>query len=145
MDKKHFVKTVAILVTVLSKMTSLWYVYVFTDLYLLCIYIAIRNEKIVWKRRPYCWYFWLNLEYLRLNLYGLAVQSIYQNSEKWQLLWGIVQGKWLWGCFSHVLLLWPWSQGFWDSSEDCYRSKRISQMLLVCYNLLNSQNIPINW
>ena len=30
------------------------------------------------------------------------------------------------------------------SSEDCYRSKRLSQMLLVCYSLLNSQNISIN-
>ena len=30
------------------------------------------------------------------------------------------------------------------SSEDRYRSKRLSQMLLVHYGLLNSQNISIN-
>ena len=46
--------------------------------------------------------------------------------------------------FSHFLLLWLGCQGSWGSSEDRYRSKRVSQMLLMCYNLLNSQNIPIN-
>ena len=30
------------------------------------------------------------------------------------------------------------------NSENCCRSKRVSHMFLVCYNLLNSQNIPIN-
>ena len=30
------------------------------------------------------------------------------------------------------------------SSEDCYRSNRLLQMLLVCYSLVNSQNISIN-
>ena len=79
---------------------------------------------------------------LELEISGVAVQSIHQNSEKWWLLGGIAKWKWLWGCFSHFLLLWPWCQGFWGSSEDRYRSKRVSQMLLVCYNLLNSQNIP---
>ena len=29
------------------------------------INIVIRNGKIVWKHRPYCWYFVLNLKYLR--------------------------------------------------------------------------------
>ena len=29
------------------------------------IIIVIRNGKIVWKRGPYCWYFRLNLKYLR--------------------------------------------------------------------------------
>ena len=52
--------------------------------------------------------------------------------------------KWLWGCFSHFLLLWLWCQRLWDSSEDRHRSKRLSQMLLVCYGLLNSQNISVN-
>ena len=28
------------------------------------VIIVIRNEKIVWKHGPYCWYFCLNLKYL---------------------------------------------------------------------------------
>ena len=79
---------------------------------------------------------------LEVEIFGVAVQSIHQNREKWWLLGGISQCRWLWGCFSHFLLLWPCCQGFWGSSEDRYRSKRVSQMLLVCYNLLNTQNIP---
>ena len=35
-------------------------------------------------------------------------------------------------------------QGLWGNSENRCRSKRVSHMFLVCYNLLNSQNIPIN-
>ena len=30
----------------------------------LCLFIVIRNGKIVWKHGPYCWYFRLNLRYL---------------------------------------------------------------------------------
>ena len=74
---------------------------------------------------------------LELETSGVAVQSIHQNSKKWRLLLGIAQWKWIWGYFSHLLLLWPWCQGFWG------RSKKVSQMLLVCYNLLNSQSILI--
>ena len=83
------------------------------------------------------WSFPLNLKYP-----GWPYRAYIKNREKWQPLWGIAKWKWHWGCFSHFLLLWPWCQGFWGSSEDCYKSKRVSQMLLVCYNLLNSQNIP---
>ena len=68
---------------------------------------------------------------LELEISGVAVQRILQNSEKW-----------LWGCFSQFLLLWLWCQRFRGSSEDRYRSKRLSQILLVC--LLKSQNILIN-
>ena len=87
---------------------------------------------------------------LELEMSAVAVQSMHQNSEKWRLLLVTAQWKWLWGCYSDFLLLWPWCQGFWGSSEDCYRSKsvsqkkekkRVSQMLLVCYNLPNSQNV----
>ena len=81
---------------------------------------------------------------LELEISGVAVQSIHQNSEKWWLLGGIAKWKRLWGCFSHFLLLWPWCQDVWGSSEECYISKTISQIFFVCYNLLNSQNIPIN-
>ena len=79
-----------------------------------------------------------------LKIYGVVLQRIHQNSKKWWLLWGITQLKWLWDCFSHFLLLWLCCQRFRDSSEDHYRSKRLSQMLLVRYSFLNSQNISIN-
>ena len=81
---------------------------------------------------------------LELEISGVAVQSIHQNNEKWWLLWGITKWKWLWDCFTHFPLLWPWCHGFWGSLEDRYRSKGVLQMLFVCYYLLNSQNIPIN-
>ena len=102
--------------------------------------IAIRNRKIVWKHGPYCWYFHLNLKYLDGRTKHTSKQQ-----KRW-LLCGIGSWKWLWSCFSHFLSLWPWNQRFWGSSKDCYRSKRVSQVLLclMCYNFLNSQNIPIN-
>ena len=68
---------------------------------------------------------------LELEISGVAVQRILQNSEKW-----------LWVCLSQFLLLWLWCQRCWGSSKDRYRSKRLSQILLVC--LLKSQNILIN-
>ena len=78
-----------------------------------------------------------------LEMSGVAVQSTHQNSKKLATFAWNCSVKWLWRCFSHFLLLWQWYQDFWGSSEDRYRSKRVSQMLLVCYNLLNSQNIAI--
>ena len=35
-------------------------------------------------------------------------------------------------------------QGFSGNSENRCRSKRVSHMFLVCYNLLNSQNMSVN-
>ena len=78
---------------------------------------------------------------LELEISGVVVQSINQNIEKWWLCGEFAQSKWLWCLFSYFLLLWPWCQGFWGSSEDRCRLKKVSQMLLVCYNLLNSQNM----
>ena len=51
--------------------------------------------------------------------------------------WGLSS----WGCFSHLLLLRVWWQHFWGSWEDCYKWKRLSQMLLVCYSLLHRRRI----
>ena len=59
-------------------------------------------------------------------------------------LWEIPQRNLLWDSFSHFLLLWLWCRHFWGSSEYRCRSKRVSQMLLMCYNLLQSQNILMN-
>ena len=87
---------------------------------------------------------------LELEIFGVAVQSIHQNSEKWWLSWGIAEWNGFGTVIKHFLLLWPCCHGFWVSSEDRYRSKirrsgssedryaRVSQMLLVCYYLLNS-------
>ena len=86
----------------------------------------------------------LSLFSLELEISWVAVQSIHQNSKEWLLLWWIAKRKLRpWGCFSYFLLLWPWCQDFWGGSKDRYRSKSVSQMLLVCYNLLNSQNVPL--
>ena len=81
---------------------------------------------------------------LELEISGMTVQRIHQNGEKWWLLWKTAQWKWFWGFFSQFMLLWQWCKRFWGSSEDPCRSKRLSQMLFVCYSLLNSQNISIN-
>ena len=78
---------------------------------------------------------------LELKISGVDVHS---KQQKKATLARNCSVKWLWGCFSQFVLLWTWCQGFWGSSEDRYRSKRVSEMLLLCYNLLNSQNIPIN-
>ena len=73
---------------------------------------------------PWTWNIWV------------TAQIILQNSEKWWLLSGIAQWKWLWDCFSDFLLLWPWCQRFWGSSEDCYRSKKLSQICSSCVVVL---------
>ena len=39
-----------------------------------------------------------------VEIVGVAVQKIHQNSKKWWLLWGIAWWKWPWGCFSQFLL-----------------------------------------
>ena len=74
--------------------------------------IVMRNRNIVWKHGKF-------------EISGVAVERIHQNNKRWWLLWGIAQWKWLWGCFSHFLLLWLWCQRFWGSTEDRYRSKRL--------------------
>ena len=76
--------------------------------------MAKTNRKIVLKLRSYCSYFRLNLKYL-----GLPYREYIKTVKN--------------GGFCEELL-----------SGNDYRSKRISQMLLVCYSLLNSQNISIN-
>ena len=81
---------------------------------------------------------------LELRISGVVVQ---EHTSKQQKMTNSVRNcsmKVTLRVFSHFLLLWPWCKGFPGSSEDLYRWKRVSQMLLVCYDLLNSQNIPIN-
>ena len=107
---------------------------------ILHIFIVIRNGKIDKSR----------------NMGGIVVIFLWtwniwggckENASKQRKMVAFVRNysvKMTWGCFSHFLLLWLWCQRFWGSSEDRYRSKRLSRMLLVCYSLLNSQNISIN-
>ena len=91
--------------------------------------IITRKGKIFWKLGPYCWDFWLNLKFLgwpyRTYIKTAKIATFAREKR-----------------FSHFLLLWPRRQGFCGTLEDRYRSKRVSQMLLVCYNLLSSENIP---
>ena len=84
--------------------------------------IIVRNGKIVWKQGPYYWCFRLNLKCLGWP-YRAYIKVAKNDFE---------------AVFSHFLLLWPWCQVFWGSLEDRYRWKRVSQMLLVCYNLLKA-------
>ena len=98
-----------------------------------------KKRKDSLKTRAVLLIFWLELQ-----ISGMAAQRIHQNSEKWWLLRGIAQWKLPWGCFNRFLLLWLWCQRFWGNSENRYRSKRLSQMLYMCYSLLNSQNISIS-
>ena len=53
---------------------------------LITFVIVIRNKKIVWTHGPVLLIFSLELE-----ISGVAVQSIHQNSEKWQLSLGTAQ------------------------------------------------------
>ena len=78
---------------------------------------------------------------LELEISGVVVQSINQNIGKWWLWGEFAQSKRLWCLFIYFLLLWPWCQAFWGSSEDRCGLKKVSQMLLVCYNLLYSQKM----
>ena len=107
--------------------------------------IVIRNWKIVWKHGPYCWYFHLNLKYLAWPYREWSKQReiVVFGRNCFLKMTGIAYWKWLWGCFSHFLLLWSWWKRFWGSSEDRYRPS-LSQMLRVRYSLLNDQNTSFN-
>ena len=98
--------------------------------------IDIRNGKMVWKHGSYCWYFCLNLKYLGWP-YRAYIKTA-KNSDFCEELLSENDFE------AALATLWPWCQRFSGSSEDCCRWKRASKIVLLCYNLLNSQNIPIN-
>ena len=80
---------------------------------------------------------------LDLEISGVAVQRIHQSSEKWWLLLGLLSKNY----FEAVLTTFCCYDSVPTLLRQFRRSlqiKRLSQMLLVCYSLLNSQNIPIN-
>ena len=81
--------------------------------------------------------------FLELEITTVIAQSIYQNSKKWWLCEEFLS-EIDFETLSHFLLLWLWCRHFCGSSEYRCRSKRVSQMLLMCYNLLQSQNILMN-
>ena len=80
---------------------------------------------------------------LELEIYGVAVQKIHKNSQKWCLCKELLTENGFEAVLA-TLFSWLWCQRFWSSSEDLCRSKRVSQMFFVCYSLLNSQNMSIN-
>ena len=82
---------------------------------------------------------------LELEISGVAVKSIHQNSEKWWLLEGIAQ----WKRFEAVLAT------FCCYDHGAKASKAVQKIATdqkeyrkcyscMCYNLQNSQSIPIN-
>ena len=107
--------------------------------------IVIINGKIVWKHGPCCWYFRLNLEYL-----GWLYKSIHQNSKKWQLLWGIAQWKWLWGClatfccYDHDAKA---SQAVQKISTDQKEYHKCSLYVMICWiaKIYLSINVSEKW
>ena len=108
---------------------------------LLSFSIVIRIGKIIWKHRPYRWYFCLNVKYLG-GPCGSLIKTV-KNGDFCEKLHSKNDFENVLGTFCCYAYGAKVSEAF-RSSEDCYRSKRVSHMLLVCYNLLNSQNIPIS-
>ena len=100
------------------------------------IVIVIKNGKIVWKHGSHCLYFCLNLKYL--GWMYKAYIKIAKNCDFWVEL--LSEND-----FEAVLATFCcYDQCFWGSWEDRYKSKRVLQMLFVCYNLMNSENILFN-
>ena len=97
--------------------------------------IVIRNGKIVRIHGPYCWYFCLNLKYLVWTCRVCIIKAAKNGDFCKELLsesdFEVVLA--IFCCCDHIV----------KASEDRYRSKWVSQILLGCYNLLNSQKIPI--
>ena len=97
--------------------------------------IVLRNGKIVWKHRPYCWYFRLNQKYLGLP-YRAYIKTARNGSFCEELLSenDFEVALTTFCCYDHGA----------NASETVQKiatdQKRVSQMFLVCYNLLNSQN-----
>ena len=72
----------------------------------------------------------------------VAVPSIHQKSEKLRLLWGIALWKWLWGCFSYFLLLWPWCQGLWAVQKIATDQKEYRKCKYIHNPKYTYQSIP---
>ena len=67
---------------------------------------------------------------------GVAVHRIHKNNEKWCFLWGIALWKWLWGCFSHFLLLWLLfnaSEAVQKIATDQKDYHKCSSCVIVCW------------
>ena len=80
---------------------------------------------------------------LELEISGVAVQSIHQNSEKWWLLWGLLSENNFEAVLANFCCYDDGAKAF-EAVQKIATDQRVSYMLLVCYNLLNSQIITIN-
>ena len=89
--------------------------------------IVIRNGKIVWKHGPYCWYFCLNLKYL-----GWPYSAYIKKAKNGEFCEELLSES----VVEVVLATFCYCD--YDAKA---LSKRVSQMLFVFYNMLNSQNI----
>ena len=100
--------------------------------------IVIRNQKIVWKHRPYCWYFCLNLKYL-----GCPCREYTKTSKNGGFFEELLSEN----DFQAVLATFCCHDYGTNTSEAVQKidtDQILSQMLFVCYSTLNSQNISIN-
>ena len=95
--------------------------------------VTKKRKDTLWKYGLHCWYFCLNLKYLGWS-YGEYIKTA-----KYVGFCGELEGE---NDFEAVLATFCCynygANASGGSSEDHYRSKRLSQMLLVCYSLLNS-------
>ena len=104
----------------------------------LCDYIIIRNGKIFCKRGPYCWYYCcLNLKYLGWP-YRAYIKTL-QNGDFWDELLSEIDFEAVlvtFCCYDHGAKA---SEAVQKIATDQIEYRKC---LLMCYNLLNSQNIP---
>ena len=79
---------------------------------------------------------------LSLEISGMNVQRIHQNSKKWWLREELLSEN----DFEAVFATFCYHNYGANASEaeDCFWSKRLSQMLFVRYSLLDTQNTSIN-
>ena len=100
---------------------------------------SLKNGKIVWKHRPYCRCFRLNMKYLGWPY--RAYMKTAKNS-------GFCEELYSENDFEAVLATFCSYEHGVNASEAVQKMapdlKKVLLMPLECYSLLNNQNIPIN-
>ena len=101
--------------------------------------IVITNGKIVWKHGPYCWHFCFNLKYL-----GWPYRAYIKTAKNGDFCEELLNEN----DFEAVLATFCCYDHGAKASEAVQKittdQKKVSQMLLLCYNLLPKIYISIN-
>ena len=114
---------------------------------ILIVCIVIRNGKIVWKHGPYCWYFCLNLKYLRWP-YRAYIKTT-QNGDFWEEFrsendFEAVLATFC--CYDHAAKV---SEAVQKIATDQTEYRKCSSCIIICwivkiYLLLNQQQWKMN-